>query len=243
MQHVMTTAYHPQSNGMVERFHRRLKNALRARGAASTWASELPLVLLGLRSAPMDDVAVSSAEMTYGSALSLPSSFLDAREPPDAAFTARLQAATAGFSPPATNAAAGDSYVSPRLQTAAYAFVRRDGHVPPLQPLYAGPYTILGRSEKFYTLQIGERKVNVSVDRLKPVIAPAEVQVAQPPRRGRPRKQRSAPPPPSAAASPPRRRPRPSPPRRAPTRRLPPRRCTRRGGVSPSTSTPVDAST
>ncbi len=28
--HLQTTAYHPQSNGMVERFHRQLKNALRA---------------------------------------------------------------------------------------------------------------------------------------------------------------------------------------------------------------------
>ncbi|MFO0006952.1 MAG: DDE-type integrase/transposase/recombinase, partial [bacterium] len=28
--HVPTTAYHPQANGLVERFHRRLKDALRA---------------------------------------------------------------------------------------------------------------------------------------------------------------------------------------------------------------------
>jgi len=36
MQHVLTTAYHPQANGMVERFHRQLKEALRARAAAQT---------------------------------------------------------------------------------------------------------------------------------------------------------------------------------------------------------------
>ena len=34
MQHVMTTAYHPQANGMVERFHRQLKEALSARGSS-----------------------------------------------------------------------------------------------------------------------------------------------------------------------------------------------------------------
>jgi transposase InsO family protein len=33
-QHNTTTAYHPQSNGMVERAHRRLKDALKARMAA-----------------------------------------------------------------------------------------------------------------------------------------------------------------------------------------------------------------
>jgi cleavage and polyadenylation specificity factor subunit 1 len=30
VKHVMTTAYHPQSNGMVERFHRQLKAVLRS---------------------------------------------------------------------------------------------------------------------------------------------------------------------------------------------------------------------
>jgi hypothetical protein len=34
IQHSSTTAYHPQSNGLVERFHRRLKDALRSRAAA-----------------------------------------------------------------------------------------------------------------------------------------------------------------------------------------------------------------
>jgi transposase InsO family protein len=42
IQHNQTTAYHPQSNGMVERFHRRLKDALHTRCAAVNWVDHLP---------------------------------------------------------------------------------------------------------------------------------------------------------------------------------------------------------
>jgi hypothetical protein len=37
IQHSPTTAYHPQSNGLVKRFHRRLKDALWSRAAAADW--------------------------------------------------------------------------------------------------------------------------------------------------------------------------------------------------------------
>jgi hypothetical protein len=37
IQHSQTTAYHPQSNGMVERFHRCLKDTLRAHCAPANW--------------------------------------------------------------------------------------------------------------------------------------------------------------------------------------------------------------
>jgi transposase InsO family protein len=38
--HKQTTAYHPESNGIVERLHRLLKDALRARATAETWFEE-----------------------------------------------------------------------------------------------------------------------------------------------------------------------------------------------------------
>ncbi len=47
-----TTAYHPQANGLVERFHRHLKSALRARLEGPNWIDALPWVLLGIRTAP-----------------------------------------------------------------------------------------------------------------------------------------------------------------------------------------------
>ena len=50
--HGTTTANHPQCNGMVERTHQQLKDALKARLAATEWPQHLLWVLLGLCAAP-----------------------------------------------------------------------------------------------------------------------------------------------------------------------------------------------
>ena len=71
-----TTAYHPQSNGLVERFHRHLQSALRARLSGPNWKDELPWVLLGIRTAPKEDLGYSSAELVYGSPLTISGDFI-----------------------------------------------------------------------------------------------------------------------------------------------------------------------
>ena len=51
--HRTTTSYHLESNGIIERGHRNLKaSLLRAKCTSFFWTSKLPLILLGLRSAP-----------------------------------------------------------------------------------------------------------------------------------------------------------------------------------------------
>lgn len=67
-----TTAYHPQANGLVERFHRQMKASLKAKLHTSNWFDELPLVLLGIRTALKQDIGCSAAEMVYGQTLRLP---------------------------------------------------------------------------------------------------------------------------------------------------------------------------
>ncbi|KRZ87482.1 Transposon Tf2-9 polyprotein [Trichinella sp. T8] len=58
------SAYHPQTNGMVERFHRHLKTALAAHANHShRWIDALPLVLLGIRSSVKEDIRHAPAEL------------------------------------------------------------------------------------------------------------------------------------------------------------------------------------
>nr|CAB3249677.1 uncharacterized protein zf(cchc)-26 [Phallusia mammillata] len=70
-----TTSFHPQANGLAERFHRHMKSALMARLTGPNWVDELPWVMLGIRTAPKEDLQASSAELVYGSAITVPGDF------------------------------------------------------------------------------------------------------------------------------------------------------------------------
>jgi hypothetical protein len=186
IQHITTTAFHPCSNGMVETCHRQLKDALRARSAANDWPDHLPWVLLGLRAAPKEDSAVSSAEMVLGDPLVLPGQRPTAGEPPppppsqrsyrDALLGGPTRHVPTRPLPPAQSGLAACTSV----------YIRRGGALPPFAPLYAGPYAVLERGEKVFRLQVGDREEAVSVDRLKPHTGAEPMQPAAPPRRGRP---------------------------------------------------------
>ena len=71
-----TTAYHPQANGLCERFHRSMKAALRASLHDDSWVDRLPWVMMGLRMAPKEDLQTSPAELLYGQPLRVPGDFL-----------------------------------------------------------------------------------------------------------------------------------------------------------------------
>jgi hypothetical protein len=186
--HTQTTAYHPQSNGLVERFHRRLKDALRARAAGADWFSHLPLVMLGIRSAWREDAEFSPAEAVFGSQLVLPGQFLSSPEPPSPLFLSDFQGVLAARSPLQTahHATPLPAELPEELLLSRFVLIRHDGVQPPLSPLYDGPFLVLERSLHFFKVQIGSRVETVSTHRLKPCHAPREVQAAEPPRRGRP---------------------------------------------------------
>ncbi|XP_068235582.1 uncharacterized protein [Palaemon carinicauda] len=67
-----TTAYNPAANGMVEHFDRTLKAALMSRCKDSNSFTQLPQVLLGLRTTPKDALDASAGEMVYGNLLVIP---------------------------------------------------------------------------------------------------------------------------------------------------------------------------
>ena len=186
----LTTAFHPQANGLVERAHRRLKEALKARLAGHNWPAHLPWVLLGLRSAPRDATGISAAELLYGAPLTLPGSFLDTAEPPPAAFADLLRSSVPAVAP-LPQPADTDSGPPPQLRAANFAYVKSPPAAPSLSPAFRGPYRIVRRFKKVFILDIGGRKEPVSVDRLKPHLGAAP-SPAPAPRRGRPPKSPSS---------------------------------------------------
>ncbi|XP_068239115.1 uncharacterized protein [Palaemon carinicauda] len=65
---VLSSAYHPQSNGALERFHQTLKNLLRRYGMETEkeWDEDIDLLLYILRSVPNESTGVSPFEMMFG---------------------------------------------------------------------------------------------------------------------------------------------------------------------------------
>ena len=188
-----TTAYHPQVNGLFERFHRSLKAALRARLTMNAWMDELPWVLLGLRTTPKEDLGTLVADMVYGAPLTVPGTFVAPSSNPEAAEHLQHMREMAGRLVPAPDKWHGTRPAAEfgRLGDAEYVFVRRDALHGPLQTPYTGPYRVLERHEKYFVIQCGERTESVSVDRLKAARAEQDraIEPAVPPRRGRPPKQ------------------------------------------------------
>jgi hypothetical protein len=186
--HRQITAYHPESNGAVERLHRRLKDALRARAAAATWSKELPFVLLGLRAQPREDTGLSPAEAVFGAPIVLPNEFIQYEEMPVDAiikkFSKTLHIPAISF-PGRNSSAQLPDELPGDLLSAPLVWVRRGGVIQPLQPLYDGPYTVLRRGPRSFTVRVKTRGEVIAVSRLKACTA-ADATPGSPRRRGRP---------------------------------------------------------
>ena len=187
-----TTAYHPQSNGLVERFHRHLKTALRTRLSSPSWTKDLPWVLLGIRTAPKEDLGCSSAELVYGQPLTVPGDFINGRDHPafgTSDFLRWREQAGALTPIPTSQHGAQRPALPPDLSKARFVFVRRDGHRAPFQRPYEGPFRVIEPGIKTFKLDRGGKTEIVTVDRLKPARLDLDfpVEVAQPRPRGRPR--------------------------------------------------------
>ena len=186
-----TTAYHPQSNGLVERFHRHLKSALRARLKGPNWLDALPWVLLGIRTAPKQDLGCSSCELVFGAPITVPGDFV---APSSSATTPsgilpQLQDTISKFLPmPTSRHCELKPFVFPELQNCDFVFLRRDEKRSALQKPYEGPFRIIERAPKFLTIDISGKPNTVSIDRLKPAHLGLDqpVKVAQRRSRGRP---------------------------------------------------------
>ena len=168
---IRTTAYHPIANGLVERFHRQLKGALKASPDPINWVDMLPMVLLGIRTSLKQDLKGSTAELVYGTTLRLPGNFFQSTnmQLDLATYVTRLRKAMQQLqAPKVRQQTPRQAYISGDLKTCTHVFLRHDAVKKPLQPPYDGPYKVIKRRDKHFTLDVKGSESVVSIDRFKP---------------------------------------------------------------------------
>ncbi|KAL7842149.1 hypothetical protein SRHO_G00238380 [Serrasalmus rhombeus] len=146
--------------------------------------------MLGIRTAPKEDLQASSAELVYGQPLRVPGDFVPSATTPWPATLQRSSLLDNAwlFTPlPTSCHSLPSSHVPSGLQSAGFVFIRVDGHHGPLRPPYEGPFHVVKTGDKHFVVDIGGKPECISVD-LKPahLDLAGPVELAQPPKRGWP---------------------------------------------------------
>ncbi|CAB0032873.1 unnamed protein product [Trichogramma brassicae] len=174
---VRTTPFHPESNGIIERWHRDFKTALMCFEHHVAWTKALPLVMLGLRTRIRSDIDASPAEVLYGSTLRLPGEFFSDKstEPDRHYFTAEVRAFLKSIRPVTTTSHnVSKPFVHKNLADCSHVFVRANPIKRALESPYVGPFKVDHRPSKyFYVVRIinkagREELKTVSTSRLQP---------------------------------------------------------------------------
>ena len=167
-----TTSYHPQSNGMVERFHRQWKAAIMAHESPNPWTVTLPAVLLGVRSAVKGRLGRSTAEMIYGTTLRLPEEFtqqytVDANTDLEN-YSDKLRVAMSRLRLcPPRDTQQTNIFQYKEIESCTHVFLRRIAIAPPLTAPYDGPYKVVARSGRVMKILMKGKVETVSLDRVK----------------------------------------------------------------------------
>ena len=148
-----TTAYHPTCNGMIERVHRTLKAAIRAR--KQSWLQSLPVVLLGIRAMP-NDSGYSSFTAVTGTQLLFPRGAVErVGVPVGQRFIRELakhmsEIDFVSLSQGHHHARAPQVYVPVDLSVCSHVWVRVDRARHSLEAPYRGPLRVVSReAQKF----------------------------------------------------------------------------------------------
>jgi hypothetical protein len=136
----------------------------------------------------MEDAGLSPAKAVFGAQIVLPNEFLQIDELSVDTIVKKFSQTlhvSAPSLPRHHSSTELPSELPAELLSTPLVWVRRGGLVPPLQLLYDGPYAVLRRGPRSFTIRVGSRDEVVAVSRLKACTA-ADATPGSPRRRGRP---------------------------------------------------------
>jgi hypothetical protein len=176
-----TTAYHPQSNGAIERSHRTIKNAFRALCQREyDWETKLPTILMGMRSSVCEPTQTPPSRLVLGGDIRMPADYFQ-DQPQRSSFSS----------------ATGPCYAD-RVERDIRQFTdlavhnqprRPISHIPTMPPWvwlkqipgstslkrpYEGPYRNIKQDRSVVTINKNGKEIIVNVDRLKPAFILAD---------------------------------------------------------------------
>lgn len=167
-----TTAYHPEGNSMIERFHRTLKETLIAACEEGEWFIKLPTIMLMLRSTYKEDLGASSSQLVFGRNPVLPGEISDRGlvpgDLPDQ-FHAKLAEILDKVTQPKPPKLHGvkDSYVPKELDTCKYVLIKRGQFTKKGFP-WSEPVEVVTRDRKTITVRREDgRNEKIAINRCK----------------------------------------------------------------------------
>ena len=173
IKHKRVTAYHPQANGFVERSHRTLKVALRALDRPEEWSEHLPLIQLLFNNQVSEPNIFSPFQLTFGQAGNIPGAFVEKVTDIPHPMYAGVSEALFFFQTMSNHRRRSRDLPTKegRLERTLFqtekVLVRVDSARSPLERRYRGPFVVLQRHEKFFTILGDDGVKNISIDRLK----------------------------------------------------------------------------
>jgi hypothetical protein len=147
--------------------------------------------LLGLCAAPRKEDNISPAQAVFGTLIVLPGHFLDSStNVNELEFLIKFSNESGAAESVATRHNSAQARDMPdelpaNMLHAPAVLVHLDGHMPPLEPLYNGPYHVLARIRDWFRIQVSDRNDTIFTSHLKPCLDPS-APTAEPRRQGRP---------------------------------------------------------
>ena len=171
------------SHGLVERFHRRLKEALLATDIdhPDKWFWRLPCVMLLIRTTLKPDVEASPSALVYGEGLAVPGELLPPNPATEPQLSSQHEAALADIrlkvahlQPILTSAHRRPQiHIPESLETCTHVFICRGSNdYPTLAAPYVGLYKVLARNAENFKVDIPGRSYEViAISQIKPALS------------------------------------------------------------------------